>query len=126
MKLKIKVTKEILERSKMCGEEPEHMRTGYVESNCAIALAVRELLPTCFVMSNEIREQFFKSFDNWRIPLPHEAIHFIDLFDTLPSQERVEMPEIEFEVEIPQELINSISIEGIKDLIKDSKTLELV
>lgn len=127
MKLKIKVTKEILERSKFCGtEETIKNLIDHIQTNCAVALAVREIFPKCYVKTYTITEHFVKEMSAWEIPLPEEVSSFIEAFDSLEPEQRVQMTPFEFEIPIPQEVIDSISIEGIKELIKDSKTLELV
>lgn len=123
MKLKIKVTKEILEASKLCSTEPLDFEVG---KNCAVALAVREIFPNAWVRTDSI-EPFGAHIKNeykFKIHLPEEAIDFIREFDESNPSTRIQMNPIEFEVDIPQAVINNIDISQL-DLSK-SKTLELI
>jgi hypothetical protein len=120
MKIKIKVTHEILKRSMMCGTN-----NAIIAKNCAIALAVREILPkaavtTQYIFTNETLE--------YVIPLPAVAQIFIGKFDRLKStpEKRLLMPELEFEVTLNEDVLNSINIEQAIKAIQESKTLELV
>jgi len=111
MKLKIKVTKDVLKRSAKCQSSPW--------KNCAIATAIREIFPVAGVMNSKIRIDGFPD-----IFLPEAAQIFIKDFDKLqysPSS-RLNMPELEFEVNIPVELIETINISDIHK----SETLEVV
>lgn len=127
-KLKIKVTKQILKDSMMCGtKEGELVNT----RNCAVALAVREILPNVGVCQSFI--DIYNENDNivYSInDLPIEVSNFITKFDNLRQEpeKRLELPELEFEFEVilPEEYINSINIEEVKEILKGSKTLELV
>jgi hypothetical protein len=138
MKLKIKVTKEILERSAMCGYRdggPDNI----IGQNCAIALAVREIFPTAQVCSNFIRERWVPGtleycLDNpeqtpecgWFIPLPENAKKFIRAFDIYGPSIRTSLPEIEFEITLTDEVLATINIDQVKEILKSSTTLELV
>ena len=117
MKLKIKVTKEIINEAKFCG-----ITTTPPSKHCAIALAVRDIFPNAEVGCWEIGLHSQTSSKIITIPLPDEAQNFISKFDMSSVIERVNMREIEFDVDLPEELINEINIEDIKN----SKTLELV
>ena len=127
MKLKIKVTKDILKKSVMCGAE---MVDDYfhVAKNCAIALAVRDVFPYAGV-DNEIISPFFTCPDLTmfllpNIILPKDARDFINHFDSMRfnPQGRLDMPEFEFEVYVPEDIVNVINIEDIYQ----SETLELI
>ncbi len=130
MKIKIKVTKDILERSKMCGKTPETRNK--VHTSCAIALAIRDIFPQASVSTN-IKPFFynedlscdFRNRDSV-IRLPEEAVEFIDDFDESTPEQRVQMNPIEFEVEIPDCVVDQISIEEITRIVESSPTLELV
>ena len=128
-KLKIRVTKEILERSKNCGG------SGYLDlptnQNCAIALAIRDIFPTAVVEEQGIfLEREFElgrlingDFD---IKLPKSATNFICTFDFNNADERVNMPEMEFEIEIHESIIEKINIEELKPLLENHPTLSLI
>lgn len=137
MKILIKVTKEILEKSSRCIQE-----TGF---NCAIALAVREIFPNSWTRSafihildmNQLNDTKIKepkkSFGNlideftlFMIQLPEEAQIFIDEFDSNGIKERLEMEPISFEIDVPDELINEIGISQVFKILSESKTLEHV
>ena len=120
-KLKIKVTKEILERSKMCGWQ----HGGYkdVPANCAIAVAIKDVFPHARVGSWMIS---YLDGDDYNSYLPQEAISFISAFDFFNPDERVLMPEIEFELTIPDEVIEKINIEELKPLLENHPTLSLI
>lgn len=123
MKLKIKVTKEILEKSKMCGTT-----TQSTAENCAIALACREVFPNCAVSVNSIYIDGRDCMGSPSIDLPKDARLFIMTFDRLKykPQERLLLPELEFEVELDEDVLNSINIDEVREVLKKSKTLELV
>ena len=120
-KLKIRVTKDILERSKMCGQK------GYGISysrGCAVALAVTDIFPNCSVGSEHI--SVFTDYEIIRIELPKEAAIFVCMFDGTSQNNRPLMKEIEFEISIPDEVIEKINIEELKPLLQNHPTLELV
>lgn len=111
--LKIKVTKEILERSKMCGSGNLNP-----SQNCAIALAVRDIFPDATIGVECIHVGRV-------IWLPMEAQKFIERFDRIGPLERLRMEEIEFEVKVPDEVINQINIEELRPLLENHPTLQL-
>jgi hypothetical protein len=127
MKVLIKITRDILERSAKCRE--------HYPRNCAIALAMRELFPNCCVGAFQIR--FYDSTYNNRsmvvgvgpvgyANLPDLAIKFIRAFDSAPVGYRAQLPEFSFEVDIPNEVIDSIGIGQVYKVLSESKTLEHV
>lgn len=146
MKVLIKVTKEILERSKMCTSK---IVEG-VGFNCAISLAIREIFPNAWVGGdiNLINMDYFnenlpklkmsQSFDEFMllllleesrtciIKLPIEAQDFIEDFDNNSAQRRVEMEPISFEINVPDEIIEEIGINEVYKVLSESKTLEMV
>lgn len=64
---------------------------------------------------------------DWFIPLPTSAVYFIEKFDiTYPSKDRLELPLLEFEVELNENVLRSINIDQAREAIKYSETLELV
>jgi hypothetical protein len=132
-KLKITVTKEILEKSKYCGKRPygEEIEDD-APSNCAIALAVREIFPFAWVGEDEI-DPFYRTIVGFefrplseRIELPTNAKNFITRFDGTSADDRPLLPEISFEVEIPDCVIDQINIDELRPLLANHPTLELV
>jgi hypothetical protein len=119
MKLQITVTKEILEKSMWCG-------TGVLANtakNCAIALAVRDIFPEATVFPLGGIKVNGSILENG-IMLPQLARDFIGEFDNLSStpEKRLLLNPLEFTVELPEQIVNSINI----DDIYNSKTLELI
>ncbi len=112
----IRVTKEILDRAKYCGQKQEES----IGENCAIALALRDLFPDVSVTGTGIHP--FGSERNLKgdlsISLPFVARDFIKVFDSLVAMPRVRLllPEFDFEIMIPDKVLEQINIEGLQDL----------
>lgn len=114
VQFKIAVTKEIIEHCKNCGNE-KHA----IEKNCAIALALIDIFPDVYVTNYYIfpfgignaKEKQIK------IPLPLIAQKFIKLFDgfRLTPKLRSLLPEFEFTIEVPEEVIEQINIDEVKE-----------
>lgn len=123
MKILIKVTKEVLQKTMMCNG-----LNGDVTENCAFAYAVRELFPRARVNYSCIHGPVVGQRHRWRIELPRNVANWIvdfDLLNTSPLK-RLDLPEISFEAEVPEEAIDSISIREAYRILSESKTLELV
>lgn len=118
--LKIKVTKEILEKSKYCGSG-----NGMVSTNCAIAKALATIFPDCQVAGPYVAVHI-STYKSVHIPLPFEAEEFINLFDQTLPFDRPSLPELEFTIDIPDAVIEQINIEEIRPLLINHPTLELV
>lgn len=106
----------------MCGVR---MEPGGITQNCAVALAVREIFPNADVTSFNIwlNDELFTN-----IRLPENVKRFVSLFDyyrTNPSA-RLDMESIDFEIEVPQAVIDRIGIGEVYKILSESKTLELV
>jgi hypothetical protein len=129
MKLTIKITKDILERSKLCGLDNK-----LIGKNCAIACAVRDIFPytevtdtKIFLFDREIPDDEYRPNEAiCKIPLPKEATEFIVEFDNTSSRNRPFMNSVEFDIEIPDEIIEKIvDIEDIKTIIVETPHLFL-
>ena len=113
----IKINKAILEFSKKCGAEEIEV----IGENCAIALALKHIFPEVVVTGDYIYPFGIDDCDNWnklKIPLPKVAQDFISAFDSLcavPNQ-RLRLPEFEFEISVPDEIISEINIDEIRAL----------
>jgi len=123
MKILIKVTKEILQRSMMCGVHDSN-----VSANCAFSLAMRDLFPKahCEVSFTGIDGYGFNS--KYQIQHTSEMTDFILKFDSLnkhPECRLLLCPQ-DFEVEIPDKVIEYIGIDQVYKILSESKTLELV
>ena len=120
--LKITITKEIIEQCKHCGNENEEHEVG---KSCAVVFALIDIFPEVYVTNYYIfpfgigyeDEQFLK------IPLPIVAQQFIKLFDgfCLTPKLRLLLPEFEFTIDIPNEVIEQINIDEVRELIEEDK-----
>lgn len=92
-----KITKEIIQ------ESVNRMTMGAVAStNCAVAVAIREVYPHTSVGSTIVSITGDYMFDDVRIPLPTSVINYIDNFDRTAMKERINLPELEFTLEVPE------------------------
>ena len=111
---KISVTKDIIDRAKNCGTENDMYQMG---RNCAIALALKDIFPDVYVTNYLIFPFGIGVNDekDVKIPLPVIAQQFIKLFDGfyLTPNLRLLLPEFEFVIDIPAEVINTINIDEI-------------
>ena len=115
MKLQVKITKEVLRISKDCSKNIE-----ILEHNCAIAIATKCIFGNCSINYGRV------NFPNGRvIVLPQDARDFITRFDNSTPEERIAMPELTFEIDVPDSLIEEIGIEEAHKIIAESKTLAL-
>ncbi|MEP7375168.1 MAG: hypothetical protein ABI675_17345 [Chitinophagaceae bacterium] len=120
---KIAITKEIIAHCKNCGTGNDDQR---VENNCAIAVALMNIFPKVHVTNLCIfpfgidgdKEQDLK------IPMPLIAQQFIKLFDgfRLTPKLRLLLPAFEFTIDIPDEVIEQINIDEVRELIKAGRT----
>jgi hypothetical protein len=124
-KLKIKVTKDIYQRSMMCGVIPDI--NAPITENCAVALAIRDIFPNASVTHREIIPFAAVGNYDFGISLPHAARQLIGMFDACKNtpQYRLTLPEIEFEVEIPDEVLEHIDIKEITKILTHHPYLEL-
>tara|TARA_R110000868_G_scaffold14426_3_gene67154 strand:+ start:13748 stop:14116 length:369 start_codon:yes stop_codon:yes gene_type:complete len=121
MKLQINITKDILQRSMMCGTENF---VGTTPENCAIALAVRDLFPEAVVSSDTI--YYFPT--NKSCLLPADAQNFIEIFDELNTcpEKRLNLNEFSFEIDIPEAVIDAIGLEQVHAILENHTTMQLV
>lgn len=126
VKLRIDITKDLLNRAKDC----KATLPGGFSKNCAIALGIIDVLPDAcvneldginFVKKEEGHEVYYA-----HSGLPIEAQDFIDSFDSLPPEERVKMEPFSFEIEVPDEVVNRISLDELKESLINHPTLSLV
>jgi hypothetical protein len=117
MKIRITITKDVLNETKYCGP----INAGL---NCAIAVAVRDMVPQAKVRTHYIA--FFDTSWNYITSsfLPPVAVRFIKKFDTRSPEERVRIKPISFDLDIPDEVIERIGIDQIHKILSESKTLE--
>lgn len=121
IKLKITVDKDILERSKNCSDN--------AQNNCAIALAVRDIFPKACIGRDRMWFDTHPGSSTGKgvfVVLPREVEYFIDLFDSRLPIERTDLPELTFEIEIPDEVVGNINIDEIRPSLGNHPTLELI
>lgn len=132
-KLKIKVTKDILFKSSRCGKNKK--TKGMKETNCAISIAVIDIFPRAYVdgidiyFDHKTQEGIFGGGTTGigiSSALPQKAKDFIVEFDFSSPYKRKKMPEIEFEIKIPDEVIKKINIDELRPLLENHPTLELL
>jgi len=120
---KIAITKEIIGQCKNCGTGNDDRR---VENNCAIAVALADIFPKVYVTDLYI---FPFGIDgdkkkDIKIPMPVIAQQFIKLFDGFRFSPRLRLmlPEFEFTIDIPDEVIEQININDVRKLIEKADT----
>jgi len=116
VRFKIKVTKEILELSKECGAHNDFDTIG---KNCAIAIALKDIFPGVVVTDYYIYPFGIDNknkLDDLRIVMPKIAQDFVKVFDSLSAihKLRLLLPEFEFEISIPDEIISQINIDEVR------------
>lgn len=115
-KIKLKITKDIIEQSIGCQGNP---------FNCLIARAIREIFPKAIV------SKFIYPFgDECFFPNSSSAMMLILLFDTAKTVEQIrELEGREIELDIPDwalERATNGDLEKAKQIISQSKILKLV
>ena len=122
IKLKVKVTKEILKKSMTCG-----CFSPKVAANCAVALAIREIFPEATVGYTGFRP-FHKN--KWGVFSGHDGERFIIQFDSLrrTPEKRLELPETVVTLDITDEIIDHLStmIPNYEEVVNAQPHLELV
>jgi hypothetical protein len=134
LKLKIKITKEILTKSSLCGKTPEYFvkfKRKMIGDNCAIALAVKEIFPDAYVNGYTISPFGRVTAANYSktkvfIMLPEVAKQFVSRFDQASTEHRCSMSPFEFEVTIPEAVLDVITIDDLTRIAETSETLEVV
>lgn len=120
--IRVKVTKEIITNPE-CGR--------MAAQGCLIWWAIKDLFESVYVSKEYILVCLNKPIglqepQGIRIYLPGNARKLMYLFDKLHERERSRLKEIEFEIPIPDEIIEQIDIEALRPLLKNHPTLELV
>lgn len=147
MKILIKVTKEVLQRSLYCNTI---FNEGPTSENCAISTGIRDLFPGAQVYETAIKFSGSDSnFTDWTIGrglldmsrhslLPQAATDFIREFDSyarvedinedllVKAEKRLLLPEFSFEIDVPEEVIQQIGISQVFKVLSESPTLEHV
>lgn len=117
---KITITKEIIAQCKNCGTDNDDR---LVENNCAIAIALADIFPKVYVTNFFIFP--FGIDSELKIPMPLIAQQFINLFDgfRLTPRLRLMLPAFEFILDIPDDVLEQIKIDDVKELIEKNNTV---
>jgi len=122
VEFKISITKKIIEHCKNCGAENNQEE---ISRNCAVAFALKDIFPEVYVTNYYIFPFGIdpEKGDDVKITMPVIAQQFIKLFDRfcLTPKLRLLLPEFEFTINIPDEAIDRINIDEMKELISNSK-----
>jgi hypothetical protein len=126
VEFKINITKEIIEHCKNCGAENNKQE---LSRNCAVAFALKDIFPDVYVTNFYIFPFGIDTEErkNIKITMPVIAQQFIKLFDgfyLMPAL-RLLLPEFEFTIDIPDEAINCINIDELKDLIRNRRLAQI-
>src|SRR5690348_9982716 len=106
----VSITKEIIASCKEVGVLDDEDVIG---EKCPIAMTIKDIFPEAFVGGLYIYP--FASETDLKINLPQSAQDFVCEFDALIEniEKRLLLPEIEFKILIPDEVINLIEIKDI-------------
>jgi hypothetical protein len=114
----IRITKEIIEQCKSCGTENNKQDIG---SNCAVAFALKDIFPDVYVTDYYIFPFGMNTENgkNMKITMPVIAQQFIKLFDgfSLMPNLRPLLPEFEFTIDIPAEVIDQVNIDEVMEFL---------
>lgn len=105
--LTIHITKEVLRQSSKCSKKKT--------TNCAIAVAVRHIWPTAIICgAND--NWFYKHNRNLTFGVHGEALGFTGEFDMASPEERIAMKPFSFDIEVPDEVLETINIDEVLKL----------
>lgn len=128
MKITVNITKKVLQESMYCGIKTALTYANYA-GNCAIAVALKEFFPYVMVRPGyaTVRNEYDHIIDH--IVLPKEAEVFIGVFDSYHDKKdykgRLNLPEMSFELELSNTLIEHIGISEVYKVMSESRTLTL-
>ncbi len=128
---KITITKEVIDKSLMCGTAVENSNIEYVMGNCGIARAISELIPNIYVTEGWIR--YFDLESNKIIEEPNidsEQAKFIRKFDSYSKtpNNRYSLVGKSFNINIPQEVIDYYyqdKMNEVYEILNKSDVLQL-
>lgn len=120
---KITITKEIIRQAKNCGIDNNIDKIG---NNCAIAIALMAIFPDVYVTDYNIHPFGIYFEKELKIPMPLIAQQFVKLFDgfRLTPKLRLLLPSFEFTIDVPDEVIEQINIDEVKEWIEGNKKIE--
>lgn len=138
MKLLIKVTKDIIEKSSGCPVLRTYSsddKKSYSKQNCMVSLAVREIFPhalttTYFELDGLVGAIYpfgDEKDDITSIDIPHKVVQIINRFDTMSSYRRLrEIDPFEFVVDLPDAVIDKIGLAEVDRILSTSTSLSKV
>jgi len=110
MKLRVKITKALLEEAKDCKNNAE---------DCVVACAFKRIMKNPICGFHTVRDQ---STTADHLVLPQEATDLIIKFDGTPVNKRVNLPETSFDVFLSEEDLKHLDL----SLIEKAECLELI
>ncbi len=123
VQFKISITKDIIHQSKNCGIDNDLYKIG---TDCAVAVALQDIFPHVYVTNFYIFPFGIENnqLKHLKIALPLVAQQFIKLFDgfCFAPKLRLMLPEFEFNVDVPDEIINVINIDEVQEIISNKHT----
>lgn len=140
--VRIHVTKDILKKSMNCATGAL-LKEDVIVTNCALAIAVRDILPDAAIFSdtitpfpkwtslklgNENEEAVIWDAEGDDFPITKEMTSFITMFDNYSPKMRLRISEQSFNLLIPNWVIEQLTREHVDfaQTVIDSPTLELV
>jgi hypothetical protein len=112
MRIKVRVDQRLIDRAAFVHRK-------YVTTDCAIALALKQLLPGVMVYGEYIAFTDRNGMEN-RIKLPILAQIWMKRFDDTPSVLRKQLPNLVFEMDIPDQMIQVIGAFQFKEVLMDN------
>lgn len=127
MKIRIHVTKDVLKESMHCPLSrhigwKDETAFDFLKENCAVSLAIRDLFPKAKTyQACVLLDGTFKT----RVHFELRVMKYVKAFDDVYTyEERLQLPEMSFEIIVPDEIINQIGIHEVDRILSESKTLE--
>jgi len=138
MKILVKVRQEVINESSNCPlvtKYPRQKDLDYVKTNCMVSVAIREIFPNAITTTFYELDRLFgeihpfgDQFDpTTSIDLPQHAVEAIKAFDSYSPSERISLIKpFEFQIDVPEIVIEKIGIDEVKQVLSKSATLQLV
>lgn len=122
MKILVKITRDILKQTKMCGLVEGQL---HAPKSCAFAVAFREIFPNARIYLPDLLPFGVDDIMS-TIEVPDDMCRFIGKFDRATPEERVKLPEQSFEIDVPDSVTEKIGLEEVKKILSVSESLEYI